>query len=68
MKRIFLMILAAVLLTALPEMLRGLSNYRMLIYSIILITMMILNWAPSVLAWRERHLGSLLHRGRKEAQ
>ena len=34
-------IIAAVLLTALPEMLRGLSGYRMLIYSIILIVMMI---------------------------
>ncbi|MBQ6321565.1 MAG: branched-chain amino acid ABC transporter permease [Lachnospiraceae bacterium] len=61
-------ILAAVLLTALPEMLRGLANYRMLIYSIILIVMMIINWAPSVLAWRERHFGALLHRGGKEAQ
>lgn len=61
-------IIAAVLLTALPEMLRGLSGYRMLIYSIILIVMMILNWAPAVLAWRERHLGGLLKRGRKEAE
>ncbi len=61
-------IIAAVLLTALPEMLRGLSGYRMLIYSIILIVMMILNWAPSVLAWRERHLSGLLRRGRKEAE
>lgn len=36
-------VIAAVLLTALPEMLRGLQDYRMLIYSIILIAAMILN-------------------------
>ena len=33
-------IIAAIVLTALPEMLRGLSDYRMLIYAIILILMM----------------------------
>lgn len=36
-------IIAAVILTALPEMLRGLSDYRMLFYAIILIAMMLLN-------------------------
>lgn len=36
-------VIAAVLLTALPELLRGLQDYRMLIYSIILILAMILN-------------------------
>ena len=51
-------IIAAAVLTALPELLRGLSGYRMLIYSIILIAMMIFNWAPAVLEWRERHFES----------
>ena len=32
-------IIAAALLTLLPELLRGLSNYRMLIYAILLIVM-----------------------------
>ncbi len=50
-------IIAAVLLTALPELLRGLSSYRMLIYSIVLIVMMLFNWAPKALEWRERNLG-----------
>ncbi|MBQ1312901.1 MAG: branched-chain amino acid ABC transporter permease [Blautia sp.] len=59
-------VIAAVVLTALPEMLRGLSNYRMLIYSIVLIVMMIFNWAPKVLEWRERHLGRFFRRGREE--
>ncbi len=36
-------VIAAIILTALPELLRGLSDYRMLIYAIILIAMMIAN-------------------------
>lgn len=46
-------IIAAVLLTLLPEVLRGLSDYRMLIYSIVLIAMMLFNWAPKCIAWRQ---------------
>lgn len=49
-------IIAAVVLTLLPELLRGLDDYRMLIYAIILIVMMLFNWAPKVIEWRERHL------------
>ena len=47
-------IIAAVILTLLPEMLRGLSDYRMLIYAIVLIVMMLFNWAP--IEWREKYL------------
>ena len=47
-------ILAAVILTVLPEMLRALSAYRMLIYAVILIAMMLFNWAPAAISWRER--------------
>ena len=36
-------IVAAALLTVLPELLRGLNGYRMLIYAILLIAMMIFN-------------------------
>ncbi|WP_418984639.1 branched-chain amino acid ABC transporter permease [Agathobaculum sp.] len=36
-------IIAAALLTLLPELLRGLSNYRMLIYAVLLIVMMLFN-------------------------
>ena len=61
-------IIAAAVLTALPELLRELSGYRMLIYSIILIAMMIFNWAPKVLEWRERHFDRIFHRNRKEAE
>ncbi|MCQ2536388.1 MAG: branched-chain amino acid ABC transporter permease [Lachnospiraceae bacterium] len=48
-------IIATVILYALPELLRGLADYRMLIYSIVLIALMIFNWAPGVKTWREVH-------------
>lgn len=48
-------IISAVLLTMLPELLRGLSDYRMLIYAIVLIAMMLFNWAPKAIEWREQH-------------
>ena len=57
-------IIAAVLLTLLPEVLRGLSDYRMLIYSIVLITMMIFNWSPNAVFFRKR-LKQTLTSGRK---
>lgn len=47
--------IAAVVLTLLPELLRGLSDYRMLIYAIVLILMMLFNWSPKAIAWRERY-------------
>ena len=47
-------IIAAVLLTLLPEVLRGLSDYRMLIYAIVLIAMMIFNWSPNAVFFRKR--------------
>lgn len=48
-------ILAAIVLTLLPEYLRFLQDYRMLIYAIVLIIMMIFNWNPACIAWRKRH-------------
>ena len=36
-------IIAAVILTLLPELLRGVADYRMLVYSIVLIVMMLFN-------------------------
>ena len=37
-------------------MVRGLADYRMLIYAIVLIVMMLFNWAPKAIEWREKHL------------
>lgn len=47
-------IIAAIILTVLPEMLRGFSQYRMFIYSIVLIVMMLFNRAPAFVMWRQR--------------
>ena len=52
-------VISAVVLTLLPEMLRGLNNYRMLIYAIVLIVMMILTASPKAIALRERLIASI---------
>ncbi len=39
-------IIAAAILYALPELLRGLADYRMILYSVVLIAMMLLNNSP----------------------
>ncbi|MCC8067367.1 MAG: branched-chain amino acid ABC transporter permease [Clostridiales bacterium] len=61
-------IIAAVILTVLPEMLRFLSDYRMLIYAIVLIAMMLINWSPKALEWRERLLDRFFHKSAKEGE
>ena len=48
--------IAAIILTLLPELLRELQDYRMLIYSIVLIVMMIFNWSPKVKEWKDKYL------------
>jgi branched-chain amino acid transport system permease protein len=60
-------IIAAVVLTLLPELLRGLNDYRMLIYAIVLIVMMILNSAPSAIAARERLFGRFRRKDKEAA-
>ena len=60
-------IIAAVVLTLLPEVLRGLSDYRMLIYSIVLIAMMLFNWAPKSIEIRQRILARFKKKNGKEA-
>lgn len=49
-------VIAAVILYMLPELLRGLNNYRMLIYAVVLIVMMIFNWSPGVIDTRKKLL------------
>ena len=60
--------IAAVILTVLPEVLRGLSDYRMLIYAIVLITMMIFNWAPAAINWKEKMKAKIKSKRVKEAE
>lgn len=47
-------VIAATILTVLPEMLRGMNDYRMLIYAIVLIVVMIFNQSPKIVAWRKQ--------------
>ncbi len=47
-------VIAAVVMTALPEMLRDFSDYRMLIYSVMLIVIMLFTSAPALAGIRER--------------
>ena len=52
-------IIAAIVLTLLPELLRGLNDYRMLIYAIVLIVMMLINWSPKAIEWKEKLIDKL---------
>ena len=61
-------IIAAALLTLLPELLRALNfnDYRMLVYAVVLIVMMLFNQSPQLVAWRRR-LAARLPLPRKKA-
>lgn len=48
-------IISAVILTLLPELLRGMNDYRMLIYSIVLIAIMLFNWSPKLVNLRKKY-------------
>lgn len=52
-------IIAAAALTILPEVLRGMNDYRMLIYAIVLIVMMIFNQSPQMVEMRQRFTAKL---------
>lgn len=50
-------IIAAIILTLLPEVLRFLADYRMLLYAIALIVMMLFSSNPTLVAFRQRVFG-----------
>ena len=65
-------VISTVILYLLPELLRGLNNYRMLIYAIVLILAMLFNSAPQFITLRKRIFGGLkpqhaAHSGKEEA-
>ncbi len=61
--------IAAVVLTLLPELLRALNEYRMLIYAVVLIVTMIFTWSPKAIELRERYSPAKLFRKKeKEVQ
>jgi branched-chain amino acid transport system permease protein len=59
-------IISAVVLTLLPELLRGLSNFRMLIYAIVLIAMMLFSWSPKAQDFRDKVVSSVFFWRNKE--
>ena len=61
-------IIAATILTILPEGLRGLADYRMLIYSVLLIGMMLFNWAPAAVNWKKKVMASINNKTSKKGQ
>ena len=61
--------ISAVVLTMLPELLRSLDEYRMLIYAVVLIVAMIFTWSPAAIGLRERYSpAKLLGKKEKEVQ
>ncbi len=52
-------IIATVILVILPEKLRFLNDYRMLIYAVVLIVMMLFNWAPGAKDFRNKLISKL---------
>ena len=48
-------VISAIILVLLPELMRELQDYRMLIYSIFLIGIMLFNWAPKARVLREKY-------------
>ncbi|MCD8048209.1 MAG: branched-chain amino acid ABC transporter permease [Clostridia bacterium] len=61
-------VIAATILYILPEMLRGFSEYRMLIYAIVLIICMLFNWSPSAIEWREKVRAKLFKKPKGKAE
>lgn len=57
-------ILSAIIVTVLPEVLRGMEDYRMLAYAIVLIAIMLLNASPRFAALKNR----LIHKSGKKAK
>lgn len=58
--------IAAIVLTLLPEYLRFLQDYRMLIYAVVLIFIMIFNWNPTFITLREKYSLKKLFKSRKK--
>ncbi len=47
-------VIAAIVITVLPEVLRGLQDYRMLMYAVVLIAMMLFNSNPKMVALKNK--------------
>lgn len=61
-------VIAATVLYVLPELLRGMDKYRMLVYAIVLIVIMLFNWAPKALELREKYSPKKLFKKKEATQ
>lgn len=52
-------VISAVLLTLLPEVLRFMNQYRMLVYAIVLIVMMLFTWSPKAKAFKDKQMSKI---------
>ena len=59
-------VISATALTILPEKLRFLQSYRMLIYAVVLILVMVLGNNPTLKNWFRSIFGKLFRRGDQE--
>lgn len=60
--------IAAIILYILPEKLRFLNDYRMLVYAIVLIIVMLFNWSPKAINLKQTVIAKVKGKfGRKEA-
>ena len=60
-------IIAAAILTVLPELLRQFQDYRMLVYAIVLIMVMLITNNEKAQALRQRFIKTLFKNKKKEA-
>ena len=52
-------IISTVILVLIPELLRGLQDYRMLVYAIVLIVTMLINWSPKAIEMKEKLIAGI---------
>jgi branched-chain amino acid transport system permease protein len=61
-------IISTAVLIILPELLRPIADYRMLIYSIVLIGMMLFQWAPKAIEMKQKFMAKFKKNKAKEVQ
>ena len=54
-------VISATVLYILPEAMRGLNDYRMIIYAIVLILVMLFTWSPKVSEWNSVLVDKVKH-------
>ena len=61
-------VISATVLYILPEAMRGLNDYRMIIYAVVLILVMLFTWSPKVSEWNSVLVDKVKHMFVKQAK